>query len=103
MTAEFSTLAGLIRRLCEALAARRGRGYDRRAARKRRRMAATADAQARAGTRGDVPLVAAVVGGTNIGKSAVFNQLAGDNASAVSPLAAGTKHPVCLGPSERGG
>jgi hypothetical protein len=46
----------------------------------------------------DVPLVAAVVGGTNIGKSAVFNQLAGENASAVSPLAAGTKHPVCLAP-----
>jgi hypothetical protein len=43
-------------------------------------------------------LVVAVVGGTNIGKSALFNQLAGEVASAVSPLAAGTKHPVCLVP-----
>lgn len=43
-------------------------------------------------------LVVGVVGGTNIGKSAIFNQLAEENASAVSPLAAGTKHPVCLLP-----
>jgi hypothetical protein len=43
-------------------------------------------------------LVVAVVGGTNIGKSAVFNHLAGEEASASSPLAAGTKHPVCLVP-----
>ena len=43
-------------------------------------------------------LVVAVVGGTNIGKSLLFNQLAGENASAVSPLAAGTKHPVLLVP-----
>jgi hypothetical protein len=43
-------------------------------------------------------LVAAIVGGTNIGKSVVFNHLAGENASAVTPLAAGTKHPVCLVP-----
>jgi len=41
-------------------------------------------------------LVVAIVGGTNIGKSAIFNQLAGEVASAVSPLAAGTRHPVCL-------
>ena len=46
----------------------------------------------------DSYLVAAVVGGTNIGKSAVFNRLARDNISAVSPLASGTKHPVCLLP-----
>jgi 50S ribosome-binding GTPase len=44
-------------------------------------------------------LVVAVVGGTNIGKSVVFNHLAGEMASAVSPLAAGTKHPVCLVPT----
>jgi hypothetical protein len=44
-------------------------------------------------------LVVAVVGGTNIGKSAIFNQLAGENASAVNPLAAGTRHPVCLTPT----
>lgn len=43
-------------------------------------------------------LVAAVVGGTNIGKSVVFNHLAGCRASSSSPLASGTKHPVCLVP-----
>ncbi len=41
-------------------------------------------------------LIVAVVGGTNIGKSVVFNHLAGEMASASTPLAAGTKHPVCL-------
>ncbi len=41
-------------------------------------------------------LVVAVVGGTNIGKSVVFNHLAGEAASSASPLAAGTRHPVCL-------
>jgi hypothetical protein len=44
-------------------------------------------------------LIVAVVGGTNIGKSLLFNHLAGENASAVSRLAAGTKHPVCLAPA----
>lgn len=43
-------------------------------------------------------LVAAVVGGTNIGKSVVFNHLAGTRASSTSPTASGTKHPVCLIP-----
>jgi hypothetical protein len=43
-------------------------------------------------------LVVAIVGGTNIGKSAIFNHLAGEVASTSSPLAAGTKHPVCLVP-----
>jgi hypothetical protein len=43
-------------------------------------------------------LVVAVVGGTNTGKSVVFNHLAGEMASGISPLAAGTKHPVCLVP-----
>jgi len=43
-------------------------------------------------------LVAAVVGGTNIGKSVLFNHLAGSRASATSPLASGTKHPTCLVP-----
>lgn len=43
-------------------------------------------------------LVVSVVGGTNIGKSVVFNHLAGSKASASSPLASGTKHPVCLVP-----
>lgn len=43
-------------------------------------------------------IVAAVAGGTNIGKSAVFNTLAGCEVSKVSPLASGTKHPVCLVP-----
>lgn len=43
-------------------------------------------------------LVAAVVGGTNIGKSVIFNHLAGCRASATSPLASGTRHPTCLVP-----
>ncbi|HTI49944.1 MAG TPA: GTPase [Planctomycetaceae bacterium] len=47
---------------------------------------------------GDPFIVAAVVGGTNIGKSVIFNHLAGCQASAVSPLASGTKNPVCLVP-----
>ena len=46
----------------------------------------------------DSYLVVAVVGGTNIGKSCVFNHVAGYRASAVSPLASGTKHPTCLVP-----
>jgi len=50
----------------------------------------------------DLPplLVVAIIGGTNIGKSVIFNHLAGENASAATPLAAGTKHPVCLVPPE---
>lgn len=43
-------------------------------------------------------LVAAVVGGTNIGKSVIFNHLAGFSASEVCPLASGTKHATCLVP-----
>ena len=45
-------------------------------------------------------LVVAVVGGTNIGKSLLFNHLVGEQASGVSPLAAGTRHPVCLVPPD---
>src|SRR5438552_3556944 len=44
-------------------------------------------------------IVAAVVGGTNIGKSVIFNHMAGANVSAISPLASGTRHPVCLVPA----
>src|SRR5436190_404585 len=44
-------------------------------------------------------LIAAVVGGTNIGKSVVFNHVAGFRASATSPLASGTRHPTCLAPT----
>jgi hypothetical protein len=44
----------------------------------------------------DAYLVVAVVGGTNIGKSVVFNHIAGCRASATSPLASGTKHPTLL-------
>ncbi len=43
-------------------------------------------------------LVVGISGGTNLGKSVLFNHLAGEMASGVSPLAAGTKHPVCLVP-----
>ncbi|MDB5388346.1 MAG: hypothetical protein JWM11_3992, partial [Planctomycetaceae bacterium] len=46
----------------------------------------------------DPYIVVAVVGGTNIGKSVIFNHLAGSRVSATSPLASGTKHPVCLVP-----
>jgi 50S ribosome-binding GTPase len=43
-------------------------------------------------------LVVAVVGGTNIGKSSVFNHLAGFVASPSTPFASGTKHPTCILP-----
>ncbi|MCX7419341.1 MAG: 50S ribosome-binding GTPase [Planctomycetia bacterium] len=46
----------------------------------------------------DAFLVVGVVGGTNIGKSVIFNHLAGCRASATSAFASGTKHPVCLVP-----
>ena len=99
MSADFSTLAAQIRSLSAALAALEP-------------AAASIGVASPAGEEwhqllthnlapqasGEPPVVAAVVGGTNIGKSAIFNQLAGENASAVSPLAAGTKHPVCLAP-----
>lgn len=42
--------------------------------------------------------VVAVVGGTNIGKSVIFNHLAGSSDTATSPLASGTKHVTCLVP-----
>ena len=45
-------------------------------------------------------LVVAVMGGTNTGKSIVFNHLVGENASAADHRAAGTKNPVCLIPQE---
>ncbi|MFH5804447.1 GTPase [Alienimonas sp. DA493] len=44
-------------------------------------------------------LVVAVVGGTNIGKSLIFNHLAGFPASSSSKFASGTKHPTCLAPA----
>ena len=47
-------------------------------------------------------LIVGIVGGTNIGKSVIFNHLAGELASGVSPLAAGTKHPICLTPPDIG-
>src|SRR4051794_1925215 len=43
-------------------------------------------------------LIVAVAGGTNIGKSTVFNHLVGFPASRVHPDATQTKHPVCLFP-----
>ncbi|MBB02259.1 MAG: hypothetical protein CMJ47_06410 [Planctomyces sp.] len=42
--------------------------------------------------------VVAVVGGTNIGKSVLFNHLCNARVSATSPLASGTKHPTCVAP-----
>ncbi|MEE3365796.1 MAG: GTPase domain-containing protein [Planctomycetota bacterium] len=47
----------------------------------------------------DTPLIIAVVGGTNTGKSVVFNHVAGETVSATSPLASGTRHPMCLVPA----
>ncbi|MGC3969459.1 MAG: GTPase domain-containing protein [Pirellulales bacterium] len=101
MTADFSTWAAQVRRFGEALAALEPKAAEFGVepnidAEWRQLLALKLTPQAAA----NVPLVAAVVGGTNIGKSAVFNQLAGENASAVSPLAAGTKHPVCLAPPD---
>ncbi|MCH9655491.1 MAG: 50S ribosome-binding GTPase [Planctomycetes bacterium] len=46
----------------------------------------------------NVYLVVGVVGGTNIGKSVIFNHLVNQQTSAISPLASQTKHPVCLVP-----
>ena len=46
----------------------------------------------------DTYLVVAVVGGTNIGKSVIFNHIADARLSATSPLASGTRHPVCVVP-----
>lgn len=43
-------------------------------------------------------LVVAVVGGTNIGKSVIFNHIAGGRWSATSPMASGTKHPTVVLP-----
>ena len=43
-------------------------------------------------------LVVAVTGGTNIGKSTMFNHLVGFPASRVHPDATQTRHPVCLLP-----
>ena len=43
-------------------------------------------------------LVVAVVGGTNIGKSVIFNHIAGDRISSTSPMASGTKHPTAIIP-----
>ena len=43
-------------------------------------------------------LIVAVAGGTNIGKSTVFNHLVGFPASRVHPDATQTKHPVCMVP-----
>ena len=44
-------------------------------------------------------LVVGVVGGTNIGKSVIFNHLCQSRISATSPLASGTKHPTCVVPA----
>jgi len=44
-------------------------------------------------------LIVGVVGGTNIGKSVIFNHIAGGRISSTSPLASGTKHPTVLVPN----
>ncbi|MDR2756799.1 MAG: 50S ribosome-binding GTPase [Planctomycetaceae bacterium] len=47
-------------------------------------------------------LIVAVTGGTNTGKSLIFNHLVGESFSAVDHRASGTKHPVCLVPKRTG-
>jgi hypothetical protein len=47
-------------------------------------------------------LLVAVMGGTNTGKSLIFNHLVGGSVSAVDFRASGTKHPVCLVPKTEG-
>ncbi|MDR2441697.1 MAG: 50S ribosome-binding GTPase [Planctomycetaceae bacterium] len=47
-------------------------------------------------------LIVAVTGGTNTGKSLIFNHLVGESFSAVDHRASGTKHPVCLVPKRAG-
>jgi hypothetical protein len=47
----------------------------------------------------DAYLIVAVVGGTNIGKSVIFNHIADSPLSAASPLASGTRNPVCVVPA----
>ena len=47
-------------------------------------------------------LIVAIMGGTNTGKSLIFNLLAGESVSAVDHRATGTKHPVCLVPKTDG-
>lgn len=45
-------------------------------------------------------LIAAVMGGTNTGKSMIYNQLAGWEASGVDHRASRTRHPVCILPAD---
>jgi 50S ribosome-binding GTPase len=47
----------------------------------------------------DAYLIVAIVGGTNIGKSVIFNHIADSPLSASSPLASGTRSPVCVVPA----
>ena len=51
----------------------------------------------------DATLVVAVVGGTNIGKSVVFNHICGEAVSRSAPTAAGTKHPTVAVPRPQAG
>ena len=47
-------------------------------------------------------LIVAVAGGTNTGKSVIFNHLAGGQVSRAHPNATQTRHPVCLVPQNFG-
>lgn len=48
-------------------------------------------------------LIVAIMGGTNTGKSLIFNHLVGESFSGVDHRASGTKHPVCLvSPNQKG-
>ena len=96
---EYATWSGRIVELAEAVSRLEAEatplgvpspGLDRLACQPVSKAAATGD-------RGPY-LIVAVAGGTNIGKSTMFNHLVGFPASRVHPDATQTRHPVCLLP-----
>jgi hypothetical protein len=99
---EYQSLAGQIKQLCEAVtqlqrdAVELGIGVDVRASNWHRGLFQ----HLRPRVEGQPYLLVAVVGGTNTGKSMIFNQLAGSKASRVSHIACRTRHPVCLAPRD---
>jgi hypothetical protein len=100
--AEYNTLSERIKRLCDAVcrlepaAAMLGNIADASASNWHRSLFQ----HLRPRVEGQPYLLAAVVGGTNTGKSMIFNQLAGATASRVSHIACRTSHPVCLAPRD---
>jgi hypothetical protein len=96
---DFSTFASQVARLSRSLlAVEAGSGRLRIAPLEGREWFELLQCKLLPQVKGPPLLIVAIVGGTNIGKSVIFNHLAGETASAATPLAAGTKHPVCLSP-----